>query len=33
LQGQLPWLLMTPLFCGALVVFFRANAHRPRSGG
>jgi len=26
LQGQLPWLLMTPLFCAALVFFFRAKA-------
>jgi hypothetical protein len=31
LQGQLPWLLMTPIFCGALVSFFRAVARRGRS--
>jgi len=23
LQGQVPWLLMTPLFCGALIAYFR----------
>lgn len=28
LQGQLPWLLMTPLFCAALVWFFSARANR-----
>lgn len=25
LQGQLPWLLMTPLFCAALVRYFRSG--------
>lgn len=28
LQGQMPWLLGTPIFCGALVVFFRWCAER-----
>jgi hypothetical protein len=32
LQGQLPWLLMTPLFCTALIFFFRALARRSGRG-
>jgi hypothetical protein len=28
LQGQLPWVIMTPLYCWALVVFFRSRALR-----
>lgn len=28
LQGQLPWLMMTPLFYGALILFFRSRARR-----
>lgn len=32
LQGQLPWLFMTPLFYRALELFFRANARRSGAG-
>jgi hypothetical protein len=28
LQGQLPWMLMTPIFCGALVAYFGRRARR-----
>lgn len=30
LQGQLPWLLMTPLFYGALIAFSRREAATPQ---
>ena len=26
LQGQLPWLIATPLFCGALILYFRRRS-------
>jgi hypothetical protein len=32
LQGQLPWLFMTPLFCRGLELFFRAKARRSCAG-
>jgi hypothetical protein len=32
-QGQLPWLIMTPLFCGSLVLFFRGKTRRRSSDG
>jgi hypothetical protein len=31
LQGQLPWLLMTPIFCAALISFFRTVPRRSHS--